>query len=233
MRAITIGQARFEHQFGEYPVTLSQVAKKKQSRIQTENRSLILAAALNVFSTDGYRGATLERIAERAGMSKTNLLYYFPSKEEIYHTALEQTVEGWLDPFEAISASGDPIEELRRYISFKLKMSAEQPEASRLFANEVQRGAPLMLEFLQTRLKSLVDEKASVIRAWIDQGKLAPIDPYHLIFMIWATTQHYADFDTQIVAILGDQSKQAGFHEQTAHAVLSIILNGIRPREIT
>ncbi|MEM9574281.1 MAG: HTH-type transcriptional regulator RutR [Pseudomonadota bacterium] len=209
---------------------MSQAANKKQSRIQVENRSLILAAALNVFSTDGYRGATLDRIAERAGMSKTNVLYYFPSKEEIYHTALEQTVEGWLDPFEAIAADGDPIEELRRYISFKLRMSAEQPEASRLFANEVQRGAPLMLEFLQTRLKTLVDEKASVIRDWIDQGKLAPIDPYHLIFMIWATTQHYADFDTQIVAILGDQSKKLGFHEQAAHAVLSIILNGIRPR---
>ncbi len=205
-------------------------ANKKQSRIQTENRSLILTAALNVFSTDGYRGATLERIAERAGMSKTNVLYYFPSKEEIYHTALEQTVEGWLEPFSEISAQGDPVEELRRYISFKLQMSAEQPEASRLFANEVQRGAPLMLDFLKTRLKSLVDEKAAVIRDWIDQGKLAPVDPYHLIFMIWATTQHYADFDTQIVAILGDQSKQKGFQEQTAHAVLSIILNGIRPR---
>ena len=169
-------------------------ANKKQSRIQTENRSLILTAALNVFSTDGYRGATLERIAERAGMSKTNVLYYFPSKEEIYHTALEQTVEGWLEPFSEISAQGDPVEELRRYISFKLQMSAEQPEASRLFANEVQRGAPLMLDFLKTRLKSLVDEKAAVIRDWIDQGKLAPVDPYHLIFMIWATTQHYADF---------------------------------------
>ncbi|MFD0915092.1 HTH-type transcriptional regulator RutR [Pseudahrensia aquimaris] len=209
---------------------MAATAKKKRSRIQTANRSAIIEAALDVFSTDGYRGATLDRIADRAGLSKTNLLYYFPSKEEVYKTALEQTVEGWLDPFEEISPNGDPIEELRRYITYKLQMSAKQPEASRLFANEVQRGAPLMLEFLQTRLKALVDEKASVIRGWIDEGKLAPVDPYHLIFMIWATTQHYADFDTQIVAIMGKQSAKKGFHEQTAHAVLSIILNGIKPR---
>lgn len=209
---------------------MQQHDEKKRSRIQTQNRSLIINAALGVFSTDGYRGATVERIAEQAGMSKTNVLYYFPSKEEIYRTVLEQTVEGWLEPFTTIDADGDPVEELRRYITFKLRLSAEQPEASRLFANEVQRGAPLMLEFLQTRLKTLVDEKARIIRIWIDQGKLAPIDPYHLIFMIWATTQHYADFETQIDAIVGKQSKNKSFQQQTAHAVLTIILNGIKPR---
>lgn len=202
----------------------------KQSRIQTENRALIMAAALDVFSTDGYRGATVDRIAERAGMSKTNLLYYYPSKEEIYRSAIEQTVEAWLEPFDAIDPDGDPIEQLRRYITLKLQMSDTSPEASRLFANEIQRGAPLVGEFLSTRLKALVDEKAAVIRSWIDQGKLAPVDPYHLIFTIWATTQHYADFEVQVQAILGSQAKKPGFSEQVAHAVLSILLNGIRPR---
>lgn len=202
----------------------------KRSRIQTENRALIMQAALDVFSTDGYRGATVDRIAERAGMSKTNLLYYYPSKEEIYRSAIEQTVEDWLDPFAAIDPDGDPIEELRRYITIKLEMSDRHPEASRLFANEIQRGAPLVGEFLSTRLKSLVDEKAAVIRTWIDDGKLAPVDPYHLVFTIWATTQHYADFEVQVQAILGGQAKKPGFSEQIAHAVLSILLNGIRPR---
>lgn len=202
----------------------------KQSRIQTENRALIMQAALDVFSTDGYRGATVDRIAERAGMSKTNLLYYYPSKEEIYRSAIEQTVEDWLDPFAAIDPDGDPIEELRRYITIKLEMSDRYPEASRLFANEIQRGAPLVGEFLRTRLKSLVDEKAAVIRSWIDEGKLAPVDPYHLVFTIWATTQHYADFEVQVQAVLGSQAKKTGFNEQVAHAVLSILLNGIRPR---
>jgi TetR/AcrR family transcriptional regulator len=205
-------------------------APKKQSRIQREKRAAILNAALEVFSADGYRGATIERIAERADMSKTNLLYYFPSKEDVYREALEQTVENWLQPFENISPDGDPIEELRRYITIKLQLSAQAPEASRLFSNEIQRGAPLIKGFLETRLKALVDEKCSVIRSWIDRGKLAPVDPYHLIFMIWSTTQHYADFEAQIDAILRGQNKADGFMDQAANAVLTIILNGVRPR---
>jgi TetR/AcrR family transcriptional regulator len=189
-----------------------------------------MEAALGVFSSDGYRGATIDRIAERAGLSKPNLLYYFPSKEDIYRAVLQTTVEYWLKPFEDINPDGEPIDELRRYITIKLEMSAENPEASRLFANEIQRGAPLMLEFLQTRLKDLVDQKAGVIRGWIDAGKIAPIDPYHLIFMIWAMTQHYADFEVQIRAILGKQVESTGFREHCAHAVLSIFLNGIKVR---
>ncbi|MEN0002341.1 MAG: TetR family transcriptional regulator C-terminal domain-containing protein [Pseudomonadota bacterium] len=202
----------------------------KLSRIQLENRAIISQAALDVFSTDGYRGATVDRIAERAGMSKTNLLYYFGSKEEVYATVIEQTVEEWLQPFADIDPDGDPIEEIRKYISIKLKMSAEKPEASKLFANEIQRGAPLMGTFLRTRLKALVDEKARVIRHWIDQGTLAPIDPHHLVFMIWAVTQHYADFDTQIEAILGSAVRKPGYRDQIGQAVLSVVLNGIRPR---
>ena len=210
--------------------TAKAAAPVRRSRIQTENRAAIAQAALDVFSTDGYRGATIDRIAERAGMSKTNLLYYFPSKEDIYREVIEQTVENWLEPFAAIDPDGEPVEELRRYITIKLKMSEASPEASRLFANEIQRGAPLIKAFLETRLKALVDEKAGVIRRWIDAGKLAPVDPYHLIFAIWATTQHYADFDVQVNAILGKQTKRPGFSDQVAHAVLSILLNGIRPR---
>lgn len=163
-------------------------------------------------------------------MSKTNLLYYFASKEDVYATVIEQTVEEWLQPFVDIDPTGDPIEELRRYITIKLKMARAAPEASRLFANEIQRGAPLMMPFLQERLKPLVDEKTAVIRNWIDAGKIAPVDPYHLIFVIWATTQHYADFETQIDVLLSGQTKKPGSDEQIAHAVISILLNGLRPR---
>ncbi|MEN0087706.1 MAG: TetR family transcriptional regulator C-terminal domain-containing protein [Pseudomonadota bacterium] len=205
---------------------------KPRSRIQTLKRKAITDAALEVFAAEGYRGASVERIAERADMSKTNLLYYFPSKEDVYREVLEQTVEGWLEPFEAISADGEPVEELRRYITAKLEMSARNPEGSRLFSNEIQRGAPLIMEFLQTRLKTLVDDKCGIIRQWIDEGRLAPVDPYHLVFTIWATTQHYADFEVQIGAIMGGQASKPGFEDQAAHAVLSIILNGIRPKDI-
>ncbi|QKV20501.1 TetR family transcriptional regulator C-terminal domain-containing protein [Oricola thermophila] len=203
---------------------------KPLSRIQEANRKAILNAAIEVFAASGFRGATIDEIATRCGMSKPNLLYYFKSKRQIYQQVLEQTLGEWLAPFEDIDPDGDPIEELRRYITVKLKMSEDNPNASKLFANEVLHGAPVIGEFLETRLKNLVNEKAKVIRHWVGEGKLAPIDPYHLIFMIWATTQHYADFDVQIRAVLGTQAGRPGFYEQAGQAILSIILYGIRPR---
>ncbi|GGE23984.1 TetR family transcriptional regulator [Aureimonas endophytica] len=205
---------------GEAPVT----------RIQGINRALILDAALEVFSAHGFRGSTLDEIAAKAGMSKPNLLYYFKRKQDIYEAVLEATLDAWLAPLEAMAADGDPVEELRRYITAKLAMSAEKPEASRLFVNEILAGAPVIGPFLETRLRGLVTEKAAIIRGWVTEGRLAPIDPVHLIFAIWATTQHYADFDVQIRAILGREVGRPGFREQTAQAVLSIILNGVKPR---
>ena len=202
----------------------------KRTRIQAINRSLIVDAALEIFSTYGFRGSTIDQIAEKAGMSKPNLLYYFPRKEDIYVTVLEKTLEEWLAPLEALDPDGDPIEEIRRYITLKLEMSARKPEASRLFANEILHGAPMIGGFLETHLRTLVRDKAAVLSRWASEGRLAPVDPYHQIFAIWAMTQHYADFDVQVRAVLGPQVDQAGHREQTAQAVLSILLDGIRPR---
>lgn len=205
----------------------------KRTRIQGINRGIILEAALDVFSAYGFRGSTIDQIAEKAGMSKPNLLYYFPRKEDIYVTVLENTLEEWLAPFRDIDPEGDPVEELTKYTILKLRMSANKPESSQLFANEILHGAPAIQDFLRNNLKRLVDEKANVISHWIEQGKLAPVDPHHLIFMIWATTQHYADFDVQVRAILPDQTEQADFFDNAAESILTILLNGIRPRETT
>jgi len=204
----------------------------KTTRIQEANRRVILDAALDVFSAYGFRGTTIDQIAEKASMSKPNLLYYFKRKQDIYVSVLEETLEAWLQPLHDLDPAGNPIEELRRYISKKLQMSALKPEASRLFANEILHGAPAIQTFLKTVLKKLVDEKAAVIRQWVSDGRLAPIDPYHLIFMIWATTQHYSDFDVQIRAVLGNQVDKPGFNDQVSQAVLSLILNGVKVRQV-
>jgi TetR/AcrR family transcriptional regulator len=202
----------------------------KRTRIQGINRGIIVEAALEVFSAYGFRGSTIDQIAEKAGMSKPNLLYYFPRKEDIYVTVLEKTLHDWLDPLDRIDPDGDPIEELRKYITIKLELSATRPAASRLFANEILHGAPMIGTFLETHLRRMVDEKAAVMRLWIAEGKLAPVDPYHLIFTIWATTQHYADFDVQVRAVLGPKAETPAHHAEVADGVVAILLNGIRPR---
>ncbi len=203
---------------------------KKATRIQKKNRKTILQAALAVFSQYGFRGSTIDRIAERAGLSKPNLLYYYPSKEAIYVAVLEDTLAFWLEPLAALDADADPIAEIGRYVTAKLEMSRTRPEASRLFANEILHGAPTIRDFLAGPLKRLVEEKAGVIRKWIAEGRLRPIEPRHLIMMIWAVTQHYADFDAQVQAVLGADAAPARRFADAEATVMGVLLDGLRPR---
>lgn len=175
-----------------------------QTRIQRANRARILEAGLEVFSTEGFRGATLDGIAQAAGLSKPNMLYYFASKEAIYAALLDRLLDNWLDPLRALDPSGEPLAEMLGYVRRKLHLARDFPRESRLFAGEVLRGAPVMGEALSGGLRRLVDDRAAVIADWMAAGRLAPSDPHHLIVSVWALTQHYADFEVQIRAVLGD-----------------------------
>lgn len=176
---------------------------KPRTRIQARNTKAILDAGLEVFSQQGFRGATLDQIAELAGLSKPNLLYYFPSKEAVHGAVLGQLLQTWLDPLRKMNPEGDPVTEILGYVKRKLELSRDYPRESRLFANEILQGAPRIRDAIDGDLKTLVDEKAAVLNEWMQAGKIAPMHPVHLIFSIWALTQHYADFDVQVRAILG------------------------------
>ena len=202
---------------------------RKRTRIQVEKEEKILDGALEVFSRYGYRGATVDQIAEASGMSKPNLLYYFRRKHDIYVAVLRRTLEMWLRPLEKIDESGDPAEELTRYIAKKLEFSRTNPQESRLFASEIIQGAPQLRAVLERQVHDLVESKVAVLRTWAGQGKIIDVDPCHLIFMIWATTQHYADFESQIAAVLPDRGRNEVIDD--AYAPLTdIFLRGILPR---
>ena len=200
------------------------------TRIQREKQDIILEAALDIFSVHGFRGATIDQIAEAAGMSKPNLLYYFPRKEEIHRRLISELLVTWLEPLQEMDADGDPFPEIRSYIRRKLEMARDFPRESRLFANEVLQGAPRIEDALMGPLKALVDEKAKVLLGWMEQGKLARTDPYHLIFSIWATTQHYADFDVQVRAVLGPERDGGGRFEDAARVLEQLFVDGLRPK---
>jgi TetR/AcrR family transcriptional regulator len=180
--------------------------EKNLSRIQREKRGKIQKAALEVFSEYGLRSATLDKIASACGLTKPNILYYYSSKDQIYFEVLNGLLDEWVAPLHEISREGEPIDELLGYMRAKLKMSKQKPKESKLFANEILHGAPLMQNILATSLKQTLNEKVAVIDHWVNEGKLAPVNGYHLFFSIWAMTQHYADFDVQVKAVLNSNS---------------------------
>jgi TetR/AcrR family transcriptional regulator len=213
-------------------MTIPRAAKTlRRTRIQEEKEERILEAALDVFSAAGFRGSTIDQIAEAAGMSKPNLLYYFRTKEAMHRALIDRVLFTWLEPLRAFDAEGNPEAEIRSYIRRKLEMARDFPRESRLFANEVLAGAPRIEDELKGPLKELVDEKAEVIRTWSRTGKIARCDPYHLIFSIWATTQHYADFDVQVRAVLGQNQAGEGRFEDAARFLEQLFMEGLRPRQ--
>jgi TetR/AcrR family transcriptional regulator len=201
---------------------------QRRTRIQEEKEEQILEAALDVFAVSGFRGSTIDQIAEVAGMSKPNLLYYFRTKEAMHRSLIDRVLFTWLEPLRAFDAEGNPENEIRSYIRRKLEMARDFPRESRLFANEVLQGAPHIEDELKGPLKELVDEKAEVIRVWAKAGKIAKCDPYHLIFSIWSTTQHYADFDVQVRAVLGQGKAGEGRFEDAARFLEQLFINGLK-----
>ncbi|WP_220359313.1 HTH-type transcriptional regulator RutR [Alkalilimnicola ehrlichii] len=203
---------------------------RRRMKLVESKRSTILQAALKVFSQYGLHGTSLDRVATEADVSKTNLLYYFGSKDELYVSVLRELLDVWLTPLKTFSVEQDPLVAIGDYIRVKLELSRDHPEESRLFCMEVMQGAPLLLAELEQPLRELVEAKVKVIKAWIDSGKIAPVDPHHLIFSIWATTQHYADFQTQVKAVTGRTLEDPAFFEEVLQNLQALILNGLRPR---
>jgi TetR/AcrR family transcriptional regulator len=207
--------------------TFSSKTLAKRELILKNKRQKIMKAALDLFSKQGIKGTRVEQIAELAGVSKTNLLYYFKNKEQLYLEVITQLLEVWLTPLQSFSAEQEAVKAITQYIKVKLELSRDNPAESKLFCMELLQGAPLITSVLNTNVQSLVKQKAQVIQQWIDQGKLKPIDPYHLIFSIWAITQHYADFNVQILAVTGKDLHDPDFFNSTLQSITQLILNGI------
>ncbi|MGI4857502.1 MAG: HTH-type transcriptional regulator RutR [Janthinobacterium lividum] len=201
----------------------------RRARAMEAKKQRILDGALDIFSQYGLYGASLDQIAERADVSKTNLLYYYPSKDVLYLSVLKDLLTLWLAPLRALNEKQEPLAVIADYIRLKLRYSRTHPKASRLFSLEVLHGASMLKDDLQARVREVVDEKVLVIRSWVANGKLAPVDPYHLLFSLWAITQHYADFSAQIEAIVGTTIDDDAFFEDTVREVQRLILHGIAP----
>ncbi|AWD20968.1 TetR/AcrR family transcriptional regulator [Pseudogemmobacter blasticus] len=199
----------------------------RRTDIRRENEQLILRAAEKVFAEAGFGGATMQLIADMAGLPKANLHYYFATKEELYRRVVEDIFQIWLRAADSFDNAPDPASGIGAYIEAKMRISREHPFGSKVWASEVMHGAPVIQDYLETTLRDWTEGRITAIRRWIDQGQMAPIDPRHLLYMIWATTQHYADFGHQIETLNGGKPLNDRQWQAATDSVKAIILRGI------
>jgi TetR/AcrR family transcriptional regulator len=197
------------------------------SDARRDSTAAILAAAERVFARGGFGAARMAEIAAEAELPKANLHYYFGTKERLYRAVLERILTQWLDAAaEWIVPERHPAEALAGYVRAKLLDARNRPGASRIFAGEVLRGAPLLMPFLHGELRRRVEAMAAVIEGWAARGQMDPVSPAHLFFCVWAMTQTYADFDVQIRAVLGDDAKEAEILGAAIATVTTLVLKG-------
>lgn len=197
-----------------------------RAEMREETERLILDAAERVFAEAGFGGATMQAIADACALPKANLHYYFASKEKLYRRVVERIFNVWLEAADSFETSASPEVALRRYISRKMQLSREYRYGSKVWANEVMHGAPIIQDYLETTLRAWTDSRIRVIRRWIEAGQIRPVDPRWLLYMIWATTQHYADFAHQ-VETLNQGALSEDQWQSATETVCGIILRGI------
>ena len=206
------------------PQTARPLSKKE---IRQENERLILDAAEKTFAEAGFGGATMQLIADVAGLPKANLHYYFPTKESLYRQVVQNIFQDWLNAADTFDAAPGPAEGIGAYIDAKMEISRRHPAGSKVWASEVMHRAPVIQDYLETTLVEWTEGRMAVIRRWIDEGKMDDVNPRHLLYMLWATTQHYADFGHQIETLNGGAPLSDADWEAAKRSVKSIILKGI------
>lgn len=196
------------------------------TRIRLRNEKAILEAAEQVFARHGYRGASVQAIAEVAGLPKSNVLYYVGSKRQLYVALLERMMGRWNAMLDDISVEDDPAEVLEAFIRSKMELTRRHPQGSRLFAAEILQGAPFLQEYLRCELRDWVKARARVFEQWAEKGLMDPVDPVWLIFLIWSSTQHYADFEAQVLGITGRDRLSESDYGDITDFLCGVILKG-------
>ena len=201
---------------------------KDQNEIIRElNEKKILVAAEQVFAQFGFKGATTDQIAKQSGLPKANLHYYFKTKAYLYQQVLVGILTEWMDSAQAFDHQKEPKNALIQYVKSKMAFSRDRPYASRVWANEMLHGAPVVSEFLETTLKEWLEDRVRVINGWIAEKKINDVDPKVFIYMIWSVTQHYADFERQMVLLNNGKSYTDEEYQMKTDQVIQLILTSV------
>lgn len=210
-----------------HPQARSATRKATTGRLKKQHS--ILKAAEQHFANYGFEGASLELIAQDAGISRHNLLYYFANKEALYMDVLNDVLTQWLEGMSNLLCGDDPATALRTYIQAKLQSSRDRPYGSKVFTREVMAGAPRFGAAIEERVKPVLMAEVQAFERWVSQGKIAPVNFTQLMFILWSVTQAYADQQAQFALLLEQPALTAEDYEVAADLIYRLVMGGLHP----
>ena len=195
--------------------------------IRRSNVEKILLGAEKVFAEKGFAGTAMADIAAEVQLPRSNLHYYFSTKHELYSAVLLGLLDVWKQDALCFETYDDPRLVLSSYIRAKMNHSRTRPHGSKVWANEIIHGAPTLGLTLDASLYDWAKMKEARIRQWVADGRILPVEPSSVLYMIWASTQHYADFDHQVKILNQHQPLSDLQFERAVQTVTRVILRGI------
>ncbi|WEK28065.1 MAG: TetR/AcrR family transcriptional regulator [Candidatus Pseudomonas phytovorans] len=197
--------------------------------IRRKNRKLILQAASEAFAVTGFTATHSHDIAERAGLPKANIYYYFQTKENLYVQVLMSFIEPLVRASAALRKSDDPIVGLRAYIKARIRIIREHPFSAAVFSQELLSGGKRLPEVCKFMLHEEAARNVASLRSWIDQGRLAPCDPEHLMIFIWSATRTYTNLAWQMSQLRGMAVPDKSDFDRATRTVTQMVLGGVVP----
>lgn len=190
-------------------------------------RRTILAAASEAFAEKGYAATRIATIAELAGLPKSNVHYYFKSKENIYAKVLEDIAPSYLSACMPVLEDDEtPIEALIHTLIRMIRLFERQPFASKVIMAELREGARRLPREFFARWTAQTQSSLAGIRQWVDRGLLAPVDPEHALLTIWAIAQSCVSRGWQLPGL----RSEAMDYDVAASNAARLLLSGLAPR---
>lgn len=197
-----------------------------EERLRDADRSqaTILSAARDEFAEFGLGGARMDRIAERAGLNKRLIYYYFTDKEALFQAVLEQAYRDIREAEQRLNLLElPPADALRRLVEFTWNYYLEHPEFLTLLNSaNLHRARHLQESDSARQLNSpLIEMLAQILERGRKAGQFrGGVDPLQLYISIAALPYFYLSNNHTLSAIFGrDLLAAKARHERLTHMV--------------
>lgn len=212
-------------------MTVTVSATRTPRAATLRKQEAILTEAERQFARFGFEGVSLDSIAAALDLSRQNLLYHWPSKEELYRAVLDSVMGEWMANMSAIADADEPEAAIHTYVDVKLRFSRERPSGNAVFTREIMAGAPRYEDVLKAQVMPLLHADVERFEHWADQGLIRRLDFTHLMFLIWSSTQAYADLGPQFSLYMGKPQLDDDDFDRARRLITDLIWRSLKVAE--
>ena len=190
----------------------------------------ILDAASEVFQTKGLYGARMQEIADKAGINKALLHYYYRSKEKLFETVFRTAVSFMAPKIRAIISSDEHLfDKIRRFTDEYITFLSHHSYLPAFVINELNKNPKLIQEIFMREVGDNIQKLKAQVQQAIDKGEIKPVAMEHVAINLISTSLFPIVTKPLLKTILDKDEKQyQQFLEDRKKLVADLIIDSIK-----